>query len=756
MQENIKGYVVESGPEKDEQVTDLVDWANPPTLETLRKDYEQARSETKDQVTRVQDWIDAYNAEGTYAAPDNPDRSKMVIKLVRKQVEWRCPSLTEPFLSSPKLFEIQPRTAEDKEAAKQNELILNYQFKNKLNSVRLMDDIIRTATIEGTAIIKSSWIYKEDVYPEIENVYDVQEPVDPARIQQLTELAQQVSEDPSILDSLEEADALAIEASLQEGVLLDYVKVAENKVENRKVKLNHPNAEVCDLEDIFVDPTCKGNFKKAKFIVERFDTCLAELKEDGRYQNLDALEKEVKQNEQNTRSEPTKYFSFSDVPRKNLEAFEYWGYFDIDNSGTLHSFVATWVGKTLIRMERNPYPDNGLPYTFIPLLPVKHSIYGEPDAELIKENQLIMSATMRGAIDSFARSANGQVGTAKGFLDQTNQARFNSGQNYQFNPGMDPRAATYMHTFNELPNSVFSMLSYLTNDAESFSGVKAFSQGITGDALGKTVGAAKGALDATAKRDASILRRLAEGITDVAYKFQAMNGLFLTDQDVVRLTNAEFVAVDTDNLSGDFDLVIDISTAEADQQKASDLAFLLQTGQGSFPFEFTQQILAEIARLKKQVRLEQFILTYKPQPDPVAEKMKELELAKLEAEIAQIRAQTMEAEAKAQVHAAEIAVREARAQNTQSVTDKNTIQTYKDANGITQEEKLQLEELKQSNKSKDDLRKHDLGLQSKAMDHNLGLKRDGAKQELDALSYKQEADATPTNPVNESTGNKPY
>ena len=743
----IEGYTYEGETDKDVQVEKLTDFKNPPSLRSLKRELESARAETADQVARVEDWIDAYNGEGKYAAPDAKDRSKMVIRLVRKQAEWRCPSLTEPFLSSPKLFEVQPRTHEDRESAKQNELLLNYQFKNKINSVRLMDNIVRTAAIEGTAIVKTSWVYKEDVYPETITEYEIESNPAPDRIQQLTALIQQVQQDPSILDSLDERDYYAVEESLKQGVILDFIEVGSSVEDKVKVKLNHPNAELCEIDDIFVDPTCKGDFKKAKFIIERFDTCLAALREDGRYKNLDALEEEVANHEQNTKSEPTKNFNFDDIPRKNLEAFEYWGYYDIDGTGILHSFVATWVGKTLIRMERNPYPDNGLPYTFIPLLPVKKSIYGEPDAELIKENQQIMSATMRGAIDLFARSANGQTGTAKGFLDSTNTARFNSGRNYTFNPSMDPSRAVHVSKFNEIPNSVFNMLNFLTNDSESFSGVKAFSNGITGDALGKTVGAAKGALDATAKRDASILRRLAEGLVDIAYKFQTMNAIFLTDQDVIRLTNSEFVSVDKDNLSGDFDLIIDISTAEADQQKANDLGFLLQTGQGNFPFEFTQQILAEIARLKKQVKLEQFILGYQPQPDPLADKMKELEIAKLEADIAETQARTMEARAKAMVHEAEIGVRSARAANTQSVTDKNTIQTYKDANGITQEEKLQLEDAKQRNKANDDLRKHDLALQAKATDHNLGLRRDGAKQELDALSYAQEADMTPNNPA---------
>lgn len=739
MSNSPKGYTVESEVDgKDIQVDDLVDWKNPPTLRELKADYKASEAATDEQAKKVEDWLDAYKGTGKYAAPAVEGRSRMVIKLIRKQVEWRCPTLTEPFLSSPKLFEVQPRTFEDKASATQNELILNYQFKSKLNSVKLLDEVIRTMGTEGTAIIKSSWLYREDTYTDYETEYEATEIIDPAVIEQMNQMVAQIQQQPEMMDQLDEATVLSIQTFMESGELYQYMPVGEKEVERTKVINNHPNAELCNVEDVFVDPTCKGDINKAKFLVHKFQTCVAELREDGRYSNLDILETEVGNHEQTSSTVSiANNFKFKDIARKGIDAFEYWGYYDIDGTGTLHSFVATWVGETLIRMERNPYPDNRIPFTFIPLIPVRGSLYGEPDAELIKDNQQIISATVRGTVDTFARSANGQTGFAKNFLDQRNLDRFNQGKNYQFSANMDPRAAVHQHIFSETPNSVYQLINYMSNDAESFSGVKAFSQGINSDALGKTAKGARTALDATAIRDASILRRIAQGLTEVAYKFQTMNALFLTEDDVVRLTNSEFVQVDPQNLSGDFDLVIDISTAESDAQKANDLSFLLQTGQNTFPFEFTQEILAEIARLKKQPKLEQFIRNYQPQPDPMQEKLKELELAKLEAEIAQIRADTAEKVAKAQVNAAEVNVRNARADNTQSITDKNTVQTYKDANGISQAEKLELEQTKQDNKAKDDLRKHDLGIQAKKNDHNLNLLSQGANSELKQAEQAQ-------------------
>ena len=736
MQANREGqaYSENNEVDGDKQVKAAVDWKNPPTLKELKEDLEAARDQTDKQVKKIEEWLDAFNATGKFKAPEVEGRSRATVRLVRKQVEWRCPSLTEPFLSSTKLFDVAPRTWEDKEAAIQNELVLNYQFKTKINAVKLMDDIVRTMGTEGTVVIHPRWKYKVDKFKEEENVYESLPTVDEEYSAQIMQIAEEVRANPDVLEEFEEPIQMAIQKYLEEGVVLEY-RFVETKInEVIKVRSNHPIAEIVPTEDVFVDPSCKGDFEQAKFAVRRFDTCLASLREDGRYINLDELETEVASNEQSTAKPNDSGFKFKDKARKSLEAFEYWGYYDIDDDGILYSFVCTWIGNTLIRLERNPHPDNKLPFVFIPLIPVKNSLYGEPDAELIKDNQQVMSATMRGAIDLFARSANGQTGFAKNFLDNTNMGRFNRGENYSFNSAMHPEKAIYAHKFNEIPQSVFLMMNYLTNEAEAFSGVKSFNQGISGDSLGKTAKAGRTALDASAIRDASILRRIAQGMVEVAYKFQAMNAELLTENDVVRLTNGKFVRVDPDNLNGDFDLTIDISTPEMDQAKADDLVMMMQTGQNTFPFEYVQQIFAEIARLKNMPRLQQFVESYQPQPDPFEEQMKQLELEEKQAQIAEIRARAMEMEAKAQVNLAEIGVRQARAENTVSQTDKNNIQTYKDANGITQEEKLQIEEAKQKAKLKENVVKHNLSKDAERQKHNHAILQEGAKNDLAGLS----------------------
>ena len=281
--------------------------------------------------------------------------------------------------------------------------------------------------------------------------------------------------------------------------------------------------------------------------------------------------------------------------------FEYWGFRDIDGSGRVRPIVASWVDDVLIRLEENPFPDGKLPFVVVPYLPTKKSIYGEPDGSLLEDNQKIIGAVTRGMIDIMGKSANGQTGIRKDMLDSSNRRKFEKGLDYEFNPTVDPRAGVFMHTYPEIPNSAQFMLQAQNLEAESLTGVKAFNQGISSQSLGDVASGIRSALDAASKRELGILRRLAYGIVEIGRKIIAMNGEFLSEKEIVRITNNDFVEIRRDDLYGNFDLELTISTAEEDDNKAQELAFMLQTMGNSLDPSMSQMILADIARLRKKL-----------------------------------------------------------------------------------------------------------------------------------------------------------
>jgi hypothetical protein len=160
-------------------------------------------------------------------------------------------------------------------------------------------------------------------------------------------------------------------------------------------------------------------------------------------------------------------------------------------------------------------------------------------------------------------------------------------------------------------------------------------------------------LDAAALREMNILRRLAKGMIDIGRKIASMNAVFLSEEETVRVTNKKFVQVRREDLKGQFDLILDISTPEVDERKSQDMGFMLQTMGPNMDPAMSQLILADIAELKRMPTLAESIRTYKPEPDPFTEKMKELEMAKLEAEIAKLESETQENMADAQKKSSE-------------------------------------------------------------------------------------------------------
>ncbi|WP_269519455.1 portal protein [Alteromonas sp. BMJM2] len=664
--------------------TKLTDWDNEPTLSQLKLDFSDGKIETDNQVIKIDQWLDNLHITGSAKLPKKKNRSTVQPKLIRKQAEWRYSSLSEPFLSTSDLFKAEPVTFEDREAAQQNELLLNYQFNHAVDKVNFIDTYVRTGVDEGTIIVRTGWEYEEEEVEVEKPTFSERISNDPQFLAQLQQLSQMRQTNEQEFEQLPEELKRSALRSMETQQPIQVFQTGTQIVTETVVKRNHPTAEVCDYNDVVVDPSAKGNMKKAKFVVTKFTTSLSELESAGLYENLDRI--------QHTNStplaDPDDYspdngnFNFKDEPRKQFIAHEYWGYWDIDGDGKVEAIVATWVGNTLIRLEESPFPDGELPFVIIPYLPRKNSFYGEPDGELIKDNQDIIGATTRAMIDILASNANGQRGTRKGALDVVNRRKYEAGQYFEFNGNQDARNIFHTETFAEIPASAQFMVQQQGNEAESLTGVKAFQGGISGNALGDTATGVRNALDAASKRELGILRRLADGIVKVARKFVAMNAEFLSDEEIIRVTNEKFVAIKRDELAGKIDLKLSISTAEEDNAKAQELAFMLQTtGPNSDPGE-VRMIRAEIARLRKMPDLAKRIEEYQPQPDPLQQEIQRLEIEKLKIELSELQSKVGKNQASATLDYAKAGTEEAKA-------DQMALDFVEQEGGVKQERELQ-------------------------------------------------------------------
>ena len=660
----------------------LTKWVNEPTVSDLRTDLIAAKSSQAVQRGFIDDWLDMLNATGKHKPTVRKGRSSVQPKLVRKQAEWRYSALTEPFLDNKDMFAVTPRTFKDREAANQNSLVLNYQFSNQIDKVNFIDTYVRTAVNEGTVIARVCWEYEEKKIKRTIPVYEYQEAdsQEAMIIQAAMEMEDMSELDSSIIES--------IKASQENGRPI--IAIPTDKVEtidDIEVVRNQPGLTICDYRNITIDPTCGSEFDKANFIIDSFEASKSDLEKTGIYTNLDQIT-DASSDDGNHYSKDQD-FNFTDESRKKFVVYEYWGYWDIDDSGITTPIVATWVGDVMIRMEVNPYPDLKLPFVVIPYLPVKDSVYGEPDAALLEDNQKLTGALTRGMIDSMARSANGQMGIRKDMLDAVQKRKFDNGEDYEFNPNVDPRQGVVQHVYPELPASAYNLLQMFSADADSITGIKSFTGGLSGDSLGQTATGITGVMGAQAKRELNILRRLGEGIEKIGKKILAMNAEFLSDEEVIRITDENFVVINRENLKGTFDVELGISTAETDQIKAQELSFMMQTMGQSLPFELSKLILSEIARLRKMPDLAKNIEKYAPEPDPMQQQLQQLEMQNIQLKNQLIQAQIQETMANVQKVLGAGNVDTAKARNLEADTNLKSLDFVEQESGVKQERDLQ-------------------------------------------------------------------
>jgi len=678
----------------------LTEWANEPTLRALKTDYQSAYEDHQAHVEEVRKWRKNFDGEPKF--PIIKGRSKVVPKLIRKQAEWRYTALSEPFLSSDDIFDVKPKTWEDKRRAEQNAQVLNHQFNARINKVDFIDDYVRTAVDEGTVVVKVGWLSEEGSITEDQPRFTYIPVQDPQQAQQMEQqeqiIHQLMATQPSKYKALPAHVREAHERFMRTGIPHQAQQIGTTKVTRTKLVKNHPTLEVCPYDRVILDPTCEGDLNKAQFVIYEFETTLSELKKDGRYKNLDKVKTSGSLFERpDDEFEGRTNFTFNDIPRKKLIVREYWGFFDIDNDGEVEPILAAWIGDVKIRMEKNPFPDKKLPFIKVKYLPVQRENFGHPDGHLLEDNQDIMGAVTRGMIDMLGRSAAGQQGVRKDALDVVNSRKFEAGDDFKFNANVDPRNAFHMGTFPDIPQSALSLIQLQNLEAESLTGVKAFSQGITGESLGNVATGVRGALDAASKREIGILRRLANGMIQIGHKIISMNSEFLDEEEVIRITNDDFVTVQRDDLAGRYDVQLSISTAESDNAKAQELAFMLQTIGNNTDFGILKMILADIAKLRKMPTLAKAVENYEPQPDPLVQEKARLENELLKAQIADLTAKAEENKVDVGLKTAKTATEQAKAREMHATSDQKDLDFVEQREGVKHDREIDKQETKDEN-----------------------------------------------------------
>ena len=638
-------------------------------LSNLKADFTASKLLRNELDQKIARWKSEYNAE-PYGNEVN-GRSKLVSRDIKKQSEWQHAALIEPFVSTPDIIKANPVTSEDAEIAPKIEVLLNTQFCRQFSRYNFMTKALKVLDQEGTVVIRTGWEYEEKVV-EVQEDREIPNP----DYQRAIEAINQGMADSSILQSIEPT-------------LITKVRVRKTK----PVK-NHPTAMVCRNEDIFIDPTCQDDMDKCQFVIYRYETDMTTLKQAGIYKNLDKIKIPTGltgTNDTEYITEDSTSFRFSDTARKKIVVHEYWGNYDINGDDIAEPIVCTWIDNTIIRLEDNPFPDKKPPFLIVPFSAIPFKLYGESNAELLSDIQKIKTAIYRGFIDNMALSNNGQKGIKKGSLDEYNKQRFLNGENFEFN---HYASDFFIGNFNELPSSIFNVLTLMNNEAESITGVASFNTGINGNALGSTATSIRGAIDSASTRRLNIVRNISENLVKpLLRKWLAYDAMFLDEESQYRITNDTFVYLKRDDLGANIDIDLSISTSDDNRAKAQELAFVLQTVGPSEDPRLRKILMAQIAQLYRMPDLAKMIMDYKPEPDPMAEQMQQLQMQLLQAEIANTQAKAGENTVDQDVKRAKVQTELAKAKSLNSMADKTDLDYVHQYSGIKEKEALQRQQL---------------------------------------------------------------
>ena len=594
-------------------------------LKNLQADYEASKNAKTILENNIVKWKKYYN--GDPLGNEVKGKSKYVSKDIKKLLKWQLPIILEPFVNTAEIVRCQGTVAETVHTSKKIENLLNYQFTRQFDRYNFLRKSIKLLQKESKVVVRTGWKLKTETQ------------------QVLTPEGMQTIEVPVV---------------------------------------NQPDAIICKNENIFIDPKADG--ETPTFVVHKYETTISNLRENKHWFNQKAVEELAKTHKDNDNDETALAYErettnlehggdydyeSSDKSLKKVVVYEYWGQYDIDEDGIAEQIVCAWSDNVILKLEDNPYPDNEIPFVFCDFDADPFQNYSDSAIEDLVDNSHLMTLIKRGLIENLASANIGQKGIAKGALDTINLRKFRNGEDFEYNKNFgEPWTAHY----NPLGNTPLEMLQMLETDNEALSGV---TKNAIGERTPNLSATQAGQIEsATQRRMLDLVRNIAENLVKpILRKWLVYDMQYLSDRELIYITGSdEPVFIDKKDLDGRVHMQMQVTTQAIDEQKAKQLAFLLQTSQQSQDPKITKMLYVKMLKLNKMFEEAKELENYEPQPNMQQQQTMQLELAKLQAEVQNLKVKALE-------NQADIQLKLARAKEIASKADLNDLDYVGKATG---------------------------------------------------------------------------
>jgi hypothetical protein len=242
--------------------------------------------------------------------------------------------------------------------------------------------------------------------------------------------------------------------------------------------------------------------------------------------------------------------------------------------------------------------------------------------------------------------------------------------------------------FNQLPQHIYNMLTMLDSQAESLTGITKAMQGIPGSEMKSSTSNFATMMTQSQIRLLDITNNITNGLREMLEMWMSMAILYVDDMEIKRITGIDIPALkqqetqrliqqfglqelpedtamkammlviqEVDDMFNrkdlKFDIKMKVGTDGLKQIKIQNLNMLMQqlsplAQAGNVPPDAIKLLVADLADQLDRPDIARMISEYQPQPDPMAQKAQELQLAEIEAKVQKDKALALNAIARAE------------------------------------------------------------------------------------------------------------
>jgi len=586
----------------------------------FRHDYKEAKKAKKIIDSQIREWVDAYESVerdrfgDKIDSSDGTNRSKIQMREIAKHIELQKPNLTHPFISA--LSPIRVSSPMNNDAARTTARWLNSVFTAEYDRVKMVNQAVDIFLREGTVWAHTPWR---------EKTIKIESETQPMTIEQI---AVEYPDAEKIISNDDGTYSVTIEEDL--------------KVENR------PDIEILRNEDVFPDPSATSE-DDMLFLVRRRKMTYTEISElpdliTGALEKLKGSETNDNHESELGNARKTRLEDFGrgeykaqDNARKQYDVLEYWGYYDVDGTGSLTPVLAMWEENNDVSlvMGESPMPHGKIPFHSAVYSQTSFSLWGLAPAFFLKENQQAKTGLMRGIMDNMSLANNGQKFIVRGGINYVNMKRMREGNRIiEINrPG-----AIEDGSYNNLPNSVFSVMEMTDKENIDLMGVNPSGEALTGKQFGSDSNQA--VVTMSQQRMISSVEVLGDFYAKCFKDWIAMGHVFLEEEQIL--------AAHEQGMQPNYNALLISSTAHISMMvgtmvsrniKLQQLNMLMQqakTLEKAAPPDLIPNLIAEMFDSFELFDKADEIREYKPEPSQEETMMMQLEIAKKQAEVAKL------------------------------------------------------------------------------------------------------------------------